>query len=185
MRNPDRLLAEQIASSRALAPQLLGWFMPALMVRPAAVLLRSLVIEAPTTAAVLAASSLILQIGTWVAFSLALPVLGRQFDVHLRERESLLLTGFASLPLWVAGALFVVPETIPLAFLWSRTLVLLLALLGAHIAYRGLGVVGARAEARLPLAAAMTATYGAVYLVLFVLLGVSSHALLYLLTALR
>jgi hypothetical protein len=180
LRTPDDFLAEHLRRSHPVLPQILVWFVPAILVRPIAVLLRSLILEAPTTAVVLATSSVALQIGCWLVMGSVLPVIAHQFDTLMRERDGLLLVGFASVPLWLAGALFVVPDAPPLLFWWSRFLVFLTSLYGGFIAYRGLGVLGAASEARWPLVAALAATYLAVYTVLFVLLGLSSHAVLFL-----
>jgi hypothetical protein len=183
LRDPDAFLAAHLRAGRPLWPQVLAWFAPVLLVRPAAVFVRSLVMDIPITAMVLAGSSLALQVGAWLAVGSALPPLARQFGAPLQEREGLLLAGFASVPLWLAGALFVVPESVPLAFWWSRSLVFVLALYGLFIAFRAFAVQGASIEARWPLVAALAATYAAVYLVLFVLIGLSSHAVLFLLGA--
>ncbi len=183
LREPDGFLALHLGHERPVMPQVLAWFVPAMLVRAAAVFLRSAIMDAPTTAMVLATGSFALLLGAWLGVGLVLPALGRQFQTPLLERDALLLAGFASVPLWLAGALFVVPETSPIAVWWSRSLVFVLALYGLFIVHRALAVLGARDDARWPLVAAIAATYAAIYLVLFVLIGVTSHAVLFLVGA--
>jgi hypothetical protein len=182
LREPDAFLSLHFRHERPMLAELFTWFLPALAVRPLAVLIRSLVIDAPSTALVLAASSFLLQLGAWLLVGSVLPVLAGQFETRFGERDGLLFTGFASIPLWLAGALFVVPELVPWAFWWSRILVFVLALYGAFIALRASIVLGA-GEGRWPLVAAFAATYSAVYAFLFVLVGLSSHAALWALGA--
>ncbi len=183
LREPDGFLALHLRHERPLLPQVLTWFLPPLLVRPAAVFARSAIMDAPDTATVLAASSFALLLGAWLGVGLVLPALARQFQTPLLERDALLLAGFASVPLWLAGALFVVPETSAIAFWWSRSLVLVLALYGAFIVHQALAVLGAREDARWPLTVAVAAAYVVIYAVLFVLVGLSSHAVLFILGA--
>lgn len=178
LREPDAFLSLHFQHERPVLHELITWFLPALAVRPAAVFLRSLLIDVPSTALVLAISSFVLQLAAWLIVGSLLPPLARSFELHLQERDGLLFTGFASIPLWLAGALFIVPDTIPAAFWWSRILVFVLALYGAFIAYRASGVLGA-GEGRWPLVAAFAVFYTATYFVLFVLVGLSSHATLW------
>lgn len=183
LRDPDAFLAAHLRAGRPLWPQVLAWFVPVVLVRPAAVFVRSLVMDIPVTALVLAGGSLALQVGAWLAVGSVLPPLARQFGASLHERDGLLLAGFMSVPLWLAGALFVVPETIALAFWSSRILVFVLALYGLFIAFRAFIVLGASVEARWPLVTALAAAYIAVYVVLIVLIGPSTHVALWLLGA--
>ncbi len=183
LREPDGFLALHLKHERPLLPQVLTWFLPPMLVRPAAVFARSAIMDAPDTATVLAASSFALLLGAWLGVGLVLPALARQFQTPLLERDALLVAGFASVPLWLAGALFVVPETSTIAFWWSRSLVLVLALYGAFIVHQALAVLGAREDARWPLTVAVAAAYVVIYAVLFVLVGLSSHAVLFILGA--
>ncbi len=183
LREPDGFLALHHKHERPLLPQVLTWFLPPMLVRPAAVFARSAIMDAPDTATVLAASSLALLLGAWLGVGIVLPALARQFQTPLLERDALLVAGFASVPLWLAGALFVVPETSAIAFWWSRSLVLVLALYGAFIVHQAVGVLGAREDARWPLTVAIAAAYAVIYAVLFVLVGLSSHAVLFILGA--
>jgi hypothetical protein len=183
LREPDAFLSLHFEHERPMVTELFTWFLPALLVRPIAVLLRSFLMDLPSTALVLAASSFLLQLGAWLAVGSLLPVLARQLETQLGERDGVLLTGFASIPLWLAGALFIVPETVPWGFWSSRMLVFVLALYGAFIAFRATIVLGAPHESRGPLVAAFAATYTAVYAMLFVLIGLSSHLVLWALGA--
>jgi hypothetical protein len=181
LRSPDGFLHTHLQPDRSLLRETFVWFAPAMGVRPLAVLVRSLILDAPATAVVLTISSLVLQVGVWLSVGLVLPVVAHQFQTTMREREGLLLAGFASLPLWFAGALFLVPETAPVpVFWWSRLLVFILALYGVYIVFRALVVLSVRREVRVPLVTAMGVTYVALYFVLFVLLGISSHIMLFI-----
>ncbi len=183
LREPDGFLALHLRHDRALWPQILTWFLPPMLVRPAAVFVRSAIIDAPDTATVLAAGSFALLVGAWLGVALVLPALGRQFQTPMLERDAMLVAGFASVPLWLAGALFVVPETSPIAFWWSRSVVFVLALYGIFIVHHAVGVLGGREDARWPLVVAISAAYAAIYFVLWFLVGVSSHAVLFILGA--
>jgi hypothetical protein len=176
---PERVLAERLASPPSITVQLTHLVAPAAAVRAAAMVLQSLFLGAPLTGFVLGLGSLTLQIGTWLGVGLAVPPLARQFNVHLDERQGLLVTALASMPLWLAGALHAVPETAPFLYYWSRTLVLVVAAYGVYIAARAFTILGLAREARLPLLAGLSAAYVALYLVLFTLLGVSLHIVLF------
>lgn len=152
---------------------------PATSVRALAVLIRSLVLGAITTGVVLGVGGFILQVGTWVAVSLAVPSIARALEVEISDRQSLTILALASIPLWLAGALYAVPEDTFL-FYWSRSLVILVALYGLYIAYRGFSIVTDKTEARIYLTLLVGGVYVAVYLVLFMLLGLLSHLVLFL-----
>ncbi len=177
---PQGVLAANLDVPPTLSSQLWRLVLPAVAIRSLAVLLRSLLLDAPTTAVVLAVGSLALQVGTWAAVGLALPALARQFEVAVSDRQATLIVALASCPLWLAGPFFAVPETSELFFYWSRSLVLAVSLYGLYIAHRAFTLLGARAEARLPLTAMLGAIYVALYFVLFTLIGISSHLVLFL-----
>ncbi len=183
LRAPDELLHERLYDSRPLIQVLGKWMVAPLCIRPAAVLFRSIIVDAQTTAVVLATGSLALQIGVWLAASALLPTLAHQFRAPLREHDALLLCGFASMPLWLSGALFVIPSAFSFMFWWSRLLSLFFGLYGVFIFYRGLHVLGLRREVRLPIVVSFTTIYLVIYAVLFALLGLSSHVILWVLGA--
>jgi hypothetical protein len=178
---PEPVLRERLGRQHGLT-DILMLVLPPAAIGPVAVALRSVLLDLPTTALVLGLSSYALQIGTWLIVGLTVPSLARQFNATLTDRQGLLLLALASMPLWLAGAFYLVPHTLGFFFYWSRLLVASVALYGLYIVYRGLGIVEVDKSARLPLLMAMSGAYVAVYLVLFTLLGLSSHLVLYLLS---
>lgn len=182
LRSPERTLRAQLAAPMSPKEQLLRLVAPAATVRAAAVLVRSLILGAITTGVVLGLGSFILQVSTWLAVSLAVPAIARSLHVEISDRQSLTILALASIPLWLAGALYAVPED-ALLFFWSRSLVVLVALYGGYIAYRGFAILIERRETRVYLTLLVGATYVGVYLVLFTLLGLLSHIVLFFVTA--
>ncbi|MBN1960417.1 MAG: hypothetical protein JW841_05685 [Deltaproteobacteria bacterium] len=184
LRSPDDFLHLHLQPSRIFLREIYTYFIPPLAIRPITVFLRSLILDAPTTAIILAISSFILQAGVWLILGAILPTMVHQFQTQIREREALLITGFASLPLWLSGALFLVPDTAPLSlFFVSRLFVFILALYGAFIAYRAFTVLGVKREACAPILAVFSAAYAVLYFILFVVIGITSHIILFIFTA--
>lgn len=181
VRAPRGLLAERLRAP--LSPRLLlvGTVLPLALVRPAAVLVRSIVTGHPVAGVVLGTGSVALQLGCWVALALALPPLAKQFGATIDERQGLLLATYASIPLWLAGVLYLVPEEPWSLFVWSRFLVSLAALYGLYLLTLGLEALAV--NSRRFIVGAATATYLMVYFVLFVLLGLGSHVALFVLGA--
>ena len=120
VRDPRELLHERLKSS--IPPQLLlvGTVLPLVAIRPAAVLLRSIVTGHPIAGMVLGASSIVLQIGCWVSLAISLPALAKQFGATVGERQAWMLATYASAPLWLAGLLYLAPEDPWMIFFWSR-----------------------------------------------------------------
>ncbi len=180
-RDPAGLLAERLVEPLPAHAALLATITPLALIRPLAVLLRSLLGGAPLPGFVLGLGSFALQIGTWLGLALVLPTLARQFEAEIDDRRAFALTTYASMPLWVAGVLFLVPEDPALAFVWSRLLATLVSAWGLVIMHRGLVQIGVAQGARMPLLGGIGVAALVIYGVLFVLLGVTSHIVLFVL----
>ena len=96
-----------------------------------------------------------------------------------QARQGFALATYASIPMWLAGALYVVPEEYWLLFLWSRGLVLLVALFGLIIMHRGFAALEVNRKVRAPLLVGLSIAYLTAYVLLSVLVGVASHIVLY------
>jgi hypothetical protein len=143
------------------------------------VLLRSILAGSPMTGIVLGLGSLALQLGAWLGLGLVLPAVARQFKAELPDPQAFVLATYTSIPLWLAGLLYVVPEDPWLVFLWSRGLVLLVALYGLALMQRGFAVLEINRKIRTPLLASMGVAYFLLYILLFVLVGVAAHVVLF------
>lgn len=152
---------------------------PLAAVRPVAVLLRSVVGGTPLPGAVVGLGSFALQIGTWLGLALVLPALARQFHAEISDRQAFSLTTYASMPVWLAGAFYAVPEEPAFLFLWSRTLVLLVAVFSIYLIRQGIVALGVRRKMQLPLLGGITVAAVLIYGLLFMALGISSHVALY------
>ena len=181
VQSPKELLAARLADPPP--PQwLLAWRVgPWAAVRPAAVLLRSLVAGTPLAGFVLGLGSFALQVGTWLGLALVLPALARQFHADIGERQAFTLATYASIPLWLAGVLFVVPEEPDLLFVWSRLLVMLVATFSLYITRLSLAALGVERRQQLPLLGVIAAAAILIHGTLYVLLGVGSNVVLYVL----
>lgn len=178
---PQRFVAERLANPAPLQELLVRVVSPLASIRAVAVLLRSVVVGSTVSGVVLGLGSFMLQIGTWFAVCLILPTLARQFNETVDERQAFALTTYASVPLWVAGLLYTVPEELSVVFVWSRLAVLLVALYGLYVMYVGLALVEIQQKARLPLLGTIALAYLIIYAVLFTLLGITSHIAIFLL----
>jgi hypothetical protein len=181
-RDPRGLLAERLVEPAPAHAALLVAITPLAAIRPVAVLLRSLVEGAPLPGVVLGLGSFALQIGTWLGLALVLPALARQFEAEIDDKRAFALVTYASLPLWVAGVLFLIPEDPALVWVWSRLLAALVAAWGLVIMHRGLVQLGVRDEARMPLVGGFGVAALVLYLVLFVVFGITSHVVLFVLS---
>lgn len=159
---------------------LAGFVVPLVAIRAVAVLLRALVEGAAFPGFLLAAGSFLLQIGTWLALSIVLTPLARQFNIEIDEHTSHGLMAYASVPLWIAGVLYLMPEDPTAIWLWSRGAVLLTASYGLYIFFEGARALGVEARQRAALTVAVGAAYVIVYGVLFALLGLSMFVILFL-----
>lgn len=181
-RHPGRFLETALAAPPSPRALLLGTVTPLVAIRAVAVLVRSLVVGAALPGFVLGTGSFALQLGAWLGLALVMPAIARQFDAAIEEDQSFALATYASVPLWIAGLLYVVPEDPWFLFLWSRGLVLALGSYGLYIFRRGLVALQVERKTRTPMTAAVALSYATLYVLLFVLLGIAQHVVLYVLT---
>lgn len=182
-RQPRQLFVEQLAQAPALQQLIVGTALPLVAIRPAAVAVKSLALGNPTVAFVLGVSSLALQIGAWIGLVLLLPPIVRQFRGDLSPRQAMQLAVYASAPMWIAGVVYLLPEEPALVYAWSRALMVAAAIYGGYLLYVALGELAI--PSRHLVVGATAAAYVTLYMVLFALLGLSSHLMLYLLGGLH
>lgn len=177
---PDVLFAAHLRappSPRRLFAELVA---PLAAIRSLAELSSSLLVDEPFVGVVVGVSSFVLQIGAWLALTRLLPALAHQLRLELNHTQARLLATYASVPLWLAGVLYAVPEAPAATHQLSRVAVFLLALLGASIVHRGLRALGWDTPARSALTFGTGFTYTAIYGLLTFVLGVAASVILYL-----
>jgi hypothetical protein len=180
-RHPARFLETALAAPLSPRELLLGTVTPLVAIRAVAVLVRSLIFGAALPGFVLGTGSFVLQLGAWLGLALVMPAIARQFDAELAENQSFALATYASVPLWLAGLLYVIPEDPWYIFLWSRGLVLAIGSYGLYILRRGLVALQIERKTRTPMTAAVALSYATLYLLLFILLGIAQHVVFYVL----
>lgn len=180
LRWPDFFLRQHLATPPAPRELALGFVLPLAALQPGAVLIRSLMAGTPIVAVVLAIGSLALQLGTWWALALVLPTLVRQAGSSIDDHKAYAVASYALVPSWLAGLLHLVPVDASIIFFWSRLLFLVVSLSGLLIAHRSVMVLDLAPKTRVPVVAGLAIAGLTTYLLLFVVLGVSSHIVLYL-----
>jgi hypothetical protein len=108
--------------------------------------------------------------------------LARQFGEEIDDRQAFALATYASIPMWLAGIFYVVPEDYWLLFLWSRGLVLVVAVFGLVIMHRGFAALEVNRKVRAPLLVGLSIAFLTGYGLLSVLVGVAAHIVLYVIT---
>lgn len=182
VRHPSAFLATTLVAPPAPRQLLLGTVTPLAAVRAVAVFIGSLILGAALPGFVIGTGSFVLQLGVWLGLALVMPAIARQFDAELGEDQSFALATYASVPLWIAGVLYVIPEDLWFLFLWSRALVLAVGLYGIYILRCGFVALSIDRKARTPITVAVAVGYGTLYLLLFVPIGVAQLIVLYVLT---
>ncbi|MEO0815552.1 MAG: YIP1 family protein [Myxococcota bacterium] len=180
-RDTRSFLEERLSEPEAPSTLFVRFVTPLVLIRSVAVLLRGLLIGDPAAGIVLALGNFVLQMGVWLAISFALPVLVKQFGSRMDDQGGFAVMSYASVPLWLAGALYIVPEEPPFTFFWSRSLVAACAGFGVYVLYRGFQVLEIRRKSIL--VPAVVVGYSITYLFLFGLVGLSSTILLLIVRA--
>jgi hypothetical protein len=179
LRAPRQVLAEPL--QRPPSPQVLfvGTVTPLAAIRGVAVLLRSVVGGSFLPGVVLGLGHFVLQLGVWLGVGLVLPALARQFGQKLDDRQSFTLATYASIPIWLAGVFYVVPEDYWLALVWSRGLVFAISLAGLYVMQGGLAVLEVNRKARAPFLLSLAIAYLILYAILTLLIGIAANLVLY------
>lgn len=178
-RDPHELMHRRLEAPPAWQHLVVTTILPLMAIRPVAVLLRSVAQGRPVAGMVLGASSLVLQLGCLVALAVVLPTVIRQFRGELSERRAFVLAAYASIPLWIAGCLYLVPEEPAWLLLASRAAVVVAASWGLYLLH--VGLEEAEVHSRQLIVGAVAGAYVTLYVVLFALLGLSSHVMLFIL----
>ncbi|MEO1172121.1 MAG: hypothetical protein AAFX94_08725 [Myxococcota bacterium] len=171
-------LRQRLENAEAPSAFFLRFATPLIGIRSAAVLLRGMIAGEALVGFVLALGNFVLQMGAWLAVSFTLPVVVKQFGSRMEDRTGFAVTSYVSAPLWIAGALYIVPEEPPLTFFWSRALVTFFAGFGLYVGYRSFEIL--EVKSRSAVLGAMVAVYVVAYLFLFGLVGLSSNLFLFL-----
>ncbi|MBI5511470.1 MAG: hypothetical protein HY903_22145 [Deltaproteobacteria bacterium] len=153
--------------------------LPLMMIRTAAVLLRSLLFGSLRPGLVLAVGSLALQLGAWLGLALVLPAIARQFYAELKDRDAHALATYASVPIWLAGVFYLLPEEAWPVLLWSRLLVLVVGLYGLYILACGFAALGIERKVVPGLVTAVGLAAVILYVVLSLLLAVTAHVVIF------
>jgi len=175
---PAAFLEPRLKTPEAARHLLVATVSPLCALRALAVLLRSLLAGTPFVGLVLALGNFAMQVGAWLGLALVLPALARQFRVTLSEPVAFVLATYASVPLWLAGVFYVLPEDPWLVFVWSRAVVLAVALYGLIILDRGLLGLDLAGKLRSALVTGIAVASLTLYLLLFIVFGIASHILL-------
>lgn len=180
-RHSRQFLVERLADPPAPQNLLVRIVTPLVAIRALAVAVRSLISGTLLPGIVLGTGTLALQIGAWFGLGLVMPAIGRQFHAEVSDRQSFAIATYASVPLWLAGILYVVPEDPWFLFIWSRAVALLIGLLGLVLLRRSFSTLGVERKMRTPLAIATGGAYLTLYVFLSIVLGVASHIVLFVL----
>jgi hypothetical protein len=179
LRAPRRTLPGYLDSPRPIRHVLVQVALPLILLRSWAILARALVLREVVAGLVLAAGSLLLQLGAWAGLGVLLPRLLHPFDIPLGERQAFTLATVICAPLWLAGVLFAVPEEPVALFVITRLGVLVGASYGFVILARALEHLSPDPDARSPAFMAVAAAYVVLYGVLFTLVGITANVILY------
>lgn len=179
MRDPHELMHEKLRRPPVLQQLIVTTVLPLIVIRPIAVLLRSVAGGRPVAGMVLGVSHLVLQLGCLIGLAVMLPTVVRQFRGQLSDKASVILSTYASVPLWVAGCLYLAPEEPVWLMLISRAAVIAMAAYGIYLLL--VGLEEAEVQSRQVVTGAVVGAYVTLYLVLFALLGVTSHVMLFIL----
>ncbi len=180
-RETRSFLEERLREPEAPSTLFLRFVTPLVAIRSVAVLIRGVLIGDISAGIVLALGNFVMQMAVWLAVSFALPVLVKQFGNQMDDRTGFAIMSYASAPLWLAGALYLIPEEPPLTFFWSRSLVAAIGGFGGYVLYRSFEVLELRRKTILIPAVAVG--YAITYLFLFALIGLSTTLLLLLVRA--
>ncbi|MBC7792682.1 MAG: YIP1 family protein, partial [Clostridia bacterium] len=138
LRDPHELMHEKLRRPPVLQHLAVTLVLPLICIRPAAVLLRSVATGRPVAGVVLGMSHLVLQLGCLVGLAVVLPTIVRQFRGQLSDRASFVLSAYASVPLWIAGCLYLAPEESVWLLFASRAAVIAMATYGIYLLHVGL-----------------------------------------------
>lgn len=176
VRDPHQLLHERLTNPPAWPHFVVTTVLPLMFIRPIADMLASIMTGHPVAAMVLGTSGFVLQIGCLVGLGLIIPVVVRQFRGVISERQSFVLAAYASTPFWIGGFLYLAPDEITWLFLISRAAVVIAATYGIYLLFVGLEEL--EIHSKQLIVGATVGGYVTLYLVLWGLLGVTSHIML-------
>lgn len=176
LRSPHELLRERLASPPSWPHFVVTLILPLIVIRPVADFLASVITGHPIAAMVLGTSGFVLQVGCLIGLALILPTVVRQFEGTLTETQSFLLATYASIPLWLAGCLYLAPDEILWLFVISRLAVVAAASYGVYLLHAGLEEL--QVPSRHLVVGATVGGYVTLYLLLWGLFGVTSHIML-------
>jgi hypothetical protein len=148
---------------------------PLVGVRPVAIFLRSWVQSAPLAGVVMAVAALALQLLTWACFGWALVLLTRLCGYTTRERQAFALSTVVSVPLWLGGVFYLVPEDPPALFFAARLAVLACGSWGVVLlAYAPFAGASQMRPKRAAFVALSSASYVIIYALFFVTTGLAA-----------
>jgi hypothetical protein len=179
VRTPHELLRERLATLPVWPHFVVTIILPLIVVRPIADFFASMMTGHSVAAVVLSTSAFVLQVGCLIGLTLILPTVVRQFHGNLTEGQSFLLAAYASMPLWTAGCLYLAPDELLWLFIISRLAVVAAASYGIYLLHVGLEEL--QVQSRHLVVGATVGAYVTLYLLLWGLLGVSSHITLFFL----
>ncbi|MEZ0314801.1 MAG: YIP1 family protein [Myxococcota bacterium] len=176
VQGPRDLLRERLTSPPSWPAFVVMIILPLIIIRPIADFLASVMTGHPIAAMVLGTSGFVLQVGCLIGLALILPTVVRQFHGALTETQSFLLAAYASIPLWLAGCLYLAPDEFLWLFIISRLAVVAAASYGIYLLHVGLEEL--QVPSRHLVVGATVGGYVTLYLLLWGLLGVTSHIML-------
>ena len=176
VQGPRDLLRERLTSPPSWPAFVVMIILPLIIIRPIADFLASVMTGHPIAAMVLGTSGFVLQVGCLIGLALILPTVVRQFQGALTETQSFLLAAYASIPLWLAGCLYLAPDEFLWLFIISRLAVVAAASYGIYLLHVGLEEL--QVPSRHLVVGATVGGYVTLYLLLWGLLGVTSHIML-------
>ena len=185
VRSPKAILEERLRGSELPQVQFLLLVTPLVAIRPVMILFRSILSGTPLPGFVVGLGSFAQLCGAWLATALVLPAVLKQVGTEIDEHQSYTLTTYGSIPLWVAGVLYLLPEEPSFVFWWTRLLVLLISSYGWYLFVLGMRILGMPKKSEYWAVGATAVAVFTIYAVLSVLFGLGAHVVLFLIASLR
>ncbi len=182
LRQTQAFLTDRLDDPDAPRTLIVTFVAPLAAINCIAVFVRSLIVESLLAGFILGIGTFALQLGVWLSLAIILPAIARQFHTTIEDDHSFALATYASVPMWLATILFVIPDDYWLVSLWARLAIFGVSTFGLFILQRGFVVLDVRPDVRTPLLVSIAVAYAAGYALLSMLVGLTAHILLYILT---
>lgn len=171
IRAPHRNMPLFLRHPPAVHTTFARWAVPLVGLRSVAILARCWAQGAFVPGVIVAVAALALQLLTWGCFGWMLVVLTRLGHFQLTERQAFALATAVSVPLWLGGVFYLVPEEPPALFVVGRLAVFLCGTWGVVMLAHANWANSPPLRRRRALLLAAGCGYGVIYALFFVTTG--------------